>query len=954
MASKLRKTTFRDEWNQNPSLSWAQAIDGSPYAAWCKLCNHRIELSNMGKQAPTSHASGVKHSRRVQGFHMSSSIAVYCKTTRPTSAASQNNSASESSSPLSESSKLFSSDVPSSPQVSSPPLFQTDPVSSSKSLPDTSSNADNSYLNPSATCSCTCTCGSARKESKSLTNYLLNDSVTRAEILWCLYCVMAHNSLRNAENSVAMHRKMYHDSKIAAKLQLGKSKVSYTIVHGLAPEFQKELHADISKSSHLVVGFDESLNKIAQKQQMDISVRYWNEDDSITCTRYLTSAFLGHSTAADLLSAFKNSLPVNTLHKIIQVSMDGPNVNLRFLKDLKQDLKEGRTDEGVILDIGTCGLHSLHCAFKGAMKETGWEIVKFLRAIYNLFHNIPTRRADYIIITGSSLFPLKFCPVRWLDNVPVADRALKILPNLRNYVAGLKSNTEPTCASFVIVKSAIKDVLLGPKLAFFSSVAAEVEPLLKEYQTNDPMAPYLFSDFSSVIKNFMTRFVKADVMANTTLSKIDLSANNLLSRLNKYVRDRVRSCRHCQRHKTRRPDGQEQQIPRKPTEPFHTMALDLMAPYLRTARGKRFLLVVTDCFTWWVEAYPLSNCHAGTIARSLEDEFFSRWGYPQVLLTDNATQFSGRKWVKLCRKWRVTAHTTPIYHPTANPTEQRNQEIKAQLCLRLADDHTTWDTHIPDVLYCLRRNEATGEAPATLQGRNLPLPGQYRIPPSDTQPVDESHEARAARLAALRDAAQHRQVEYQVRVTPTPTSPPPPLTPGQLVYARLRPLSSNGRNYCAGLAAKWVGPVPVVRTACNTAVFLRLPTGRVVKYHQDTVRLARGEDEPEDETQGAEQGAPGQEIQLTPPTKHGDTSTPTRRGSPGFAPNEEETRTDDPACEEFEGRLHYSLVESTFIDIVRELTPPGITVEEIIDAEGEDRHGEGTGIACLTLRAGRN
>ncbi|XP_063226773.1 uncharacterized protein LOC134533264 [Bacillus rossius redtenbacheri] len=529
MASKLRKTTFRDEWNQNPSLSWAQAIDGSPYAAWCKLCNHRIELSNMGKQALTSHASGVKHSRRVQGFHMSSSIAVYCKTTRPTSAASQNNSASESSSPLSESSKLFSSDEPSSPQVSSPPLFQTDPVSSSKSLPDTSSNADNSYLNPSATCSCTCTCGSARKESKSLTNYLLNDSVTRAEILWCLYCVMAHNSLRNAENSVAMHRKMYHDSKIAAKLQLGKSKVSYTIVHGLAPEFQKELHADISKSSHLVVGFDESLNKIAQKQQMDISVRYWNEDDSITCTRYLTSAFLGHSTAADLLSAFKNSLPVNTLHKIIQVSMDGPNVNLRFLKDLKQDLKEGRTDEGVILDIGTCGLHSLHCAFKGAMKETGWEIVKFLRAIYNLFHNIPTRRADYIRITGSSLFPLKFCPVRWLDNVPVADRALKILPNLRNYVAGLKSNTEPTCASFVIVKSAIKDVLLGPKLAFFSSVAAEVEPLLKEYQTNDPMAPYLFSDFSSVIKNFMTRFVKADVMANTTLSKIDLSANNLVS-----------------------------------------------------------------------------------------------------------------------------------------------------------------------------------------------------------------------------------------------------------------------------------------------------------------------------------------------------------------------------------------------------------------------------------------
>lgn len=106
--------------------------------------------------------------------------------------------------------------------------------------------------------------------------------------------------------------------------------------------------------------------------------------------------------------------------------MDGPNVNLKFLSLLKEHLS---TEAPVVLDIGSCGLHTLNIAFRSGINKTGWNLVQFLRSIFNLFRHLPARRADYVNYGGSKNFPLKFCSVRWLENSSVANRAAEILPN---------------------------------------------------------------------------------------------------------------------------------------------------------------------------------------------------------------------------------------------------------------------------------------------------------------------------------------------------------------------------------------------------------------------------------------------------------------------------------------------------------------------------------------------
>ncbi|KAK0141222.1 hypothetical protein N1851_021736 [Merluccius polli] len=41
-----------------------------------------------------------------------------------------------------------------------------------------------------------------------------------------------------------------------------------------------------------------------------------------------------------------------------------------------------------------------------------------------MFHNVPARREDYITVPKSSVFPLSFCVHRWVENLPVVERAL--------------------------------------------------------------------------------------------------------------------------------------------------------------------------------------------------------------------------------------------------------------------------------------------------------------------------------------------------------------------------------------------------------------------------------------------------------------------------------------------------------------------------------------------------
>ena len=74
------------------------------------------------------------------------------------------------------------------------------------------------------------------------------------------------------------------------------------IVCGLKNYFRKDMQILIENCDAIVISFDESMNSIQKKQQMDIRIRSWSSKQNEVFTRYFTSAFLGH---ARFTSSFK-------------------------------------------------------------------------------------------------------------------------------------------------------------------------------------------------------------------------------------------------------------------------------------------------------------------------------------------------------------------------------------------------------------------------------------------------------------------------------------------------------------------------------------------------------------------------------------------------------------------------------------------------------------------------
>lgn len=488
--SKHGKTSFQEHWFNDPLLKdWILKKPNDVYSAGCRFCPQTISLCTMGRQSLISHMKGKKHKDKELAFNKSNMKHFLSKPTKP-----------------------------SDPKLSTEKGIDVTCGITSIDRPSTSTHVIDMAPQSRPTISGHCV---SLKEK-----YILSDNVTSSEIKWCLQTVLTHKSFRSAEKDVKLFTDLFPDSEIAKKMQLSRAKMGYVVVFGLAPHFKEDLLKKVQqacdKNYPFVVGFDESLNKVAQRNQMDLNIRYWNSEVEEVSSRYLTSAFLGRARATDLLDAFLNSVQPLSAKSILQVSMDGPAVNYKFIQELQSFLLKEESNTN-LLNVGSCGLHTLHNAFKCGMKETSWELSKFLRAIFNLFKDVPARRAIYTATTKSSLFPLKFCPVRWLQNGNVAQRAIEMLPHLERFVKDVSDNDRPTCASFVEVKSKLKDPLLSSKLAFFNTIASDIEPFLTFFQSDKPLAPFLYTKLQQTLCSIQERFVNPEHIGKlkTDLDKLE-------------------------------------------------------------------------------------------------------------------------------------------------------------------------------------------------------------------------------------------------------------------------------------------------------------------------------------------------------------------------------------------------------------------------------------------------
>ncbi|GAU25741.1 hypothetical protein TSUD_216720 [Trifolium subterraneum] len=132
------------------------------------------------------------------------------------------------------------------------------------------------------------------------------------------------------------------------------------------------------------------------------------------------------------------------------------------------------------------------------------------------------------------------------------------------------------------------------------------------------------------------------------------------------AKDHVLKCDKCQRH------GDMHIAPANELKtlispwPFAWWGMDILGPFPTAARQAKYLIVVVDYFTKWIEAKPLAKIGASHILRFFKRNVLARFGIPQVVVTDNGMQFTKKKFQEFLAAIGTTQHFTSVEHPETN------------------------------------------------------------------------------------------------------------------------------------------------------------------------------------------------------------------------------------------------------------------------------------------------
>ena len=197
------------------------------------------------------------------------------------------------------------------------------------------------------------------------------------------------------------------------------------------------------------------------------------------------------------------------------------------------------------------------------------------------------------------------------------------------------------------------------------------------------------------------------------------------------VQDLCKTCDACATRKKAPRRNHAPLVTIKAGYPMQVVAVDILGPLPESESGNSFVLVAGDYFTKWMEAYPIHNQEAETVARKLVDEMFCRFSPPEQLHSDQGRQFESGLIKEICNILRIKKTRASPYHPQCDGLVERfNRTLLDMLATTTKNHPFDWEDQLRKV--CMAYNtsvhSSTGFTPFYLMfGRqaNLPIDLMY-------------------------------------------------------------------------------------------------------------------------------------------------------------------------------------------------------------------------------------
>ena len=283
------------------------------------------------------------------------------------------------------------------------------------------------------------------------------------------------------------------------------------------------------------------------------------------------------------------------------------------------------------------------------------------------------------------------------------------------------------------------------------------------------------------------------------------------------------SCTKCQaRKKTGNSFNYLQPMPQC-TAPNHRVHVDLFGPLLSTD-GKKYILTATDAFTKYCCAWPINDKSAETVAFTLFQNYFCKYGCCIELVSDQGLEFCNKLTTELCKLLQIKHSTTTAYRPLINSTAEVFNKTIAKFLASFVDSKTkNWIDYINPMLFAYNTSfhSTTKCTPFFLtHGHEARYPSNpnpdLQFHYGDTLPAQWYKQLQEAREMATHhsvQASEKSREHFDAHTFPIK------YTIGQLVWLNEHNFLGKNRK----LSPNWSGPYPIIKLFWDSVVELKLP-----------------------------------------------------------------------------------------------------------------------------------
>jgi len=195
--------------------------------------------------------------------------------------------------------------------------------------------------------------------------------------------------------------------------------------------------------------------------------------------------------------------------------------------------------------------------------------------------------------------------------------------------------------------------------------------------------------------------------------RLRISSKYYCPGMRKTVNKHVKKCIECERYKPS--NLKSARFLRTPaaTRRFEVLAMDLFGSLSNTSEGYRWIFIIEDVATKWIELFPLKNATADA---KVLIEVMLRFGIPRRIISENGPQFVEAIMQQVSFYLGFDQSLSSVYHLEANSVERKNRNMKVQLSILVGNEHTSWASKLSSIRYTMNSSmsQATGNTPAYL------------------------------------------------------------------------------------------------------------------------------------------------------------------------------------------------------------------------------------------------